>query len=1158
MEKNIWQYKGFYAFVSIAFINAFTDLGHKIMIQNVLFKFYDGTELRVYTAIIQAMILLPFVLTFTPAGFIADRFAKYTIIRVCAFLAIPLTVLITLCYIMGWFWAAFWLTFLLALQSAIYSPAKFGYIRELVSKSHLAQANSVVYALSISAILAGTLLYTLLFEAFFSNQAHSLGEIMISVQYAGFFLIIGAVIEFALSYRLVPIAAYQPLRFNWRDYLSARYLRHNIQAAWEHESIRLSIIGLAVFMGINQVVLANFGAHLQEISHITDTRIANGLMALGGLGIVIGSVIVGKVSQNYIETGLIPLGALGVCLFLVGLPFIQNLYLLGGLFLVYGIFGSFFIVPLNALIQYFAKEGESGRILAANNFAQNLMMLLFLGLSIVLAWQGYSNQITFSLLAFFTLIGTLYTLLKLPQAFIRYVLTWVFQRHYQVYVLGMRNIPANGGVLLLGNHVSWLDWAILQIACPRPVRFVMTRVIYEKWYLRWFLDLFQVIPITRGGSKDALARVHEALSLGQCVALFPEGQISYNGHLSVFHAGFERALANSEATIIPFYLRGLWGSRFSYSSGKYRENTLDGYGRKITVAFGQPLPANSSAVQVKQAVQATSIMAWQAYVITLAPLGINLLNTAKARGSHLAVTDGHTALSYTRFLAATLAFLHKLKPMLNHTRPIGILLPPSNGGAIANAAALFNGNIIVNLNYTTSVENLIFAVQSSGIRTVLSSRLFEVKLLGRGLDLALLRQQVNFIYLEDIKEKLSRKTMLWKMIQAKFFPTWLLRAWYIKPVQAQETAAILFSSGSEGQPKGVCLSHANLMANLKQAASVLNPQTEDVILNTLPTFHAFGLTVTTLLPLIEGIPMVCQPDPTDAKAVARLIAQYNISLIAGTSTFLRLYCRSRKAHPLMFASLRLVIAGAERLNPEVRQEFREKFGKVIYEGYGATETSPVACVNIPDILVNYTGDVQIGNKPGSVGLPLPGTLIRIVDPQTMTTLPIGEAGLVLIAGPQIMQGYLNAPEKTANAIVELDGLRWYKTGDKGQLDADGFLTIVDRYSRFAKLGGEMVSLSAVEACLSCLLDNPEDDEVLAVALPDPGKGEKVVLLVTGQDPASLQTKALQAGINPLMMPKAFIAVEAIPKLGSGKTDFSAATQLARNTLLINKDDEKYG
>ncbi len=269
-----------------------------------------------------------------------------------------------------------------------------------------------------------------------------------------------------------------------------------------------------------------------------------------------------------------------------------------------------------------------------------------------------------------------------------------------------------------------------------------------------------------------------------------------------------------------------------------------------------------------------------------------------------------------------------------------------------------------------------------------------------------------------------------------------------------------------------------------------------------------------------------------------------MTIMFGTSTFLRIYSRNKKLHPLMFESLRLIIAGAERLSPEVRQMFWDKFGKPILEGYGTTETAPVSNCNLPDMLLDYSGQVQIANKLDTVGLPIPGTRIRIVDPETLATLPANEAGLILIAGPQVMQGYLQDPNKTAAVIVEIDGLRWYKTGDKGKLDDDGFLSILDRYSRFAKIGGEMISLGATETEINKILDDPEI-EVLAVALPDSNKGEKIILLVAGMDNIDSLRNTLRDGSLPaLMMPSEFFSVEAIPKLGTGKADFSGAKKLA--------------
>ncbi|MCG2634527.1 MAG: MFS transporter [Gammaproteobacteria bacterium] len=1147
MSSSVWKHRGFNAYLLVAFLNAFTDLGHKIIIQNALFKYFDGTELRVYTAIIQAMILLPFVLTFTPAGWLADRWPKHLVIRYCALTALPITLLILLCYQLGAFWLAFGLTFLLALQSAFYSPAKFGYIRELVGMSKLASGNAAVYAVSLGAILAGTLVYTLLFEGLLQPGYESLGEILRSVKLAGFLLVGGAALEclFALGLpRREPVQRPEPLVL--RRYLRTEYLRENLSRVFHHRAIWLSIVGLSIFFAVNQVILANFGAHLKEVMGETDTRVANGLMALGGVGIVLGSLVAGRVSRNYIETGLIPFGALGLAVCLLWLPGLESITSLALLMLALGGFGGLLVVPLNALIQYHAPEGHIGTVLAGRNFVENVAMLVMLALSGGLAWLAVSNAQIFTGLGLLVLIGFAYALRQLPQAFVRYIGGMLVGRGYRMEVVGLENLPANDGVLLLGNHVSWLDWAVLQIASPRPIRFVMARTIYDKWYLRWFLDLFGVIPITSSGSKDALQTVSQALRNGEVVALFPEGHISHTGHLSVFRSGFETAARGTDAVIVPFYLRGLWGSQFSYASPHFRDRSRDGATRIVTVGFGPALSANANAVDVKQAVLETSVHSWQQYVGRLQPLGSSFVRTAKACRRRLAVIDGETLLTYGKLLAAVLAFRRRLRSMLAGQQRVGILLPPSAGSVVANMASLMLGKTVVNLNYSADPEIVATCVERAGIKTILTSDRFLASLEKRGFVAGPLLRQARLVGMESIRKEISAVRMAGAFLAVLLLPTRILTGLYCRRVGMQDTAAILFSSGSEGVPKGVELSHANIVGNIKQIASVLNPTDEDVVLNTLPVFHAFGLTVTTFMPLIEGLPQVCQPDPTDARAVGRMVARYQVTMMFGAATFLRMYLRSRHVPPVMFDSLRLIVAGAERLTEEVRQGYREKFGKTVFEGYGTTETTPVACVNLQDVLLSWTGTVQVGHKSGTVGLPLPGARVRIVDPETLEDLAVDEAGLVLIGGTQIMKGYLDDPGKTAEVIVEQNGIRWYKSGDKGKLDEDGFLTILDRYARFAKLGGEMVSLSVVEDAIRQHCELPEEADLLAVALPDPGKGEQVVVLVSGvEEPEQFAPSLRAAEVSALLLPRRWFRVEQIPKLGSGKNDLAGAKKLAR-------------
>jgi acyl-[acyl-carrier-protein]-phospholipid O-acyltransferase / long-chain-fatty-acid--[acyl-carrier-protein] ligase len=1142
---QLFRITGFVAYIGMIFLNAFVDLGHKIIIQNTLFKTYDGDAQILLTAVVNALILLPFVLLFTPSGFLADRFPKHLVMRVSAWVAVAVTLAITLFYYLGWFWPAFAMTFLLAVQSAFYSPAKYGYIKELVGKESLAVANGWVQATTTTAILAGIFFFSVLFEGRLAGQVFATpDEVMGLIAPLGWVLVAGALIEVAMAYRLPAKTAGTQMQFVWPEYASGRYLKRNLHAAWDNQVIWLSIVGLAIFWSIAQVILAAFPAFAKETLDETNTVVIQGVLACSGIGIILGSVVAGRVSRSHIETGLIPLGALGVSAALFLLPGLGSAWAHGLNFLLLGFLGGIFLVPLNALIQFNAGEQGLGRVLAANNFIQNILMLSFLGLTVLAAYLHIGGLAVMLALAVVALCGAIYTLYKLPQSMVRFLIARAMSTQYRLDVIGLKNMPAQGGVLMLGNHISWVDWAMVQMASPRPVRFVMERTIYERWYLRWFLDFFGVVPISGGRSREAIQTVSHLLDEGQVVCVFPEGTISKNGQLSEFKRGFERsARAASGGVILPFYLRGLWGSRFSLAKEKLKATRRESRTR-VLVAFGRPLPLETSAEQVKQVVFELSVTSWQTHVATLPSLPEAWVDTAKRSLGEVTIIDSTgTRLTNRRLLTAVLLFARRVR----HLAPepaVGILLPASSAAAIANLAALLVGKQVVNLNYTASSAALLAGMRNAGVRHVITSERFLAKLQQRGIDLDAAFGEVTLHPMEGLRAQIGKPEALALLAAASLLPARLLLWLFGRPTPPDATAAILFSSGSEGTPKGIELTHRNIMANVRQISDVLNTEPNDLILANLPPFHAFGLTVTTFLPLLEGIPMVCHPDPTDAVGTAKAIARYRATVLCSTSTFLRLYIRSPRVHPLMLQSVRVVVAGAERLSPEVRDGFALKFNKPIYEGYGATETTPVASVNVPDALETSTWKIQSGSRPGTVGLPLPGTSFRIVDPDTLEVLPPGEDGLILIGGVQVMKGYLNDPEKTAEAVVELDNQRWYKTGDKGHLDPDGFLTIVDRYSRFAKLGGEMISLGAVEEQIRRVLAQPEL-ELAAVNLPDERKGERILLLVAGDvDADGLRKRLLEAGMNPLSIPAAVVRVEAIPKLGSGKTDFGAVRRLA--------------
>ena len=1144
--SRLFRIVGFLPFISMMFLNAFVDLGHKIVIQNTLFKTYDGDAQILLTAIVNALILLPFVLLFSPSGFIADRFPKNRVMRASAWVAVGITLAITVFYYLGWFWAAFGMTFLLAVQSAIYSPAKYGYIKELVGKESLAAANGWVQATTTTAILAGIFFFSVLFEGRLDGAVYSHpGEVMHLIAPLGWLLVLGSLVEVGLSYRLPEPNPGERMAFDWAQYSTGRYLRSNLGSAWDNRVIWLSIIGLSVFWSISQVMVAVFPAFAKETLGETNTVVIQGLLAFSGIGIILGSVVAGRMSRDHIETALVPLGALGIAVCLFILPSLHSTWAHGLNFLVLGVLAGFFLVPLNALIQFNAGEQALGRVLAASNFIQNIWMLAFLGLTVLAARAQVGGWALMIALAVAALIGAIYTVYQLPQSMVRFLILRVLATQYRLRVIGLDNMPAQGGVLMLGNHISWVDWAMVQMASPRPVRFAMEREIYERWYWKPFLDFFGVVPISRGSSRHAIATLAALLDQGEVVCVFPEGTISKNGQLSEFKRGFELTARQAHTgVILPFYLRGLWGSRFSYANSRLKESRREGQERDVVVAFGPLLPLETGAERVKQAVFDLSVSSWQEFVGRLPTLPASWLASAKRAPTRVAIIESAgTTLTNRRLIAGVLLFAGRLRRLAPEPT-LGILLPASAACAIANLAAMLVGKRVVNLNYTAPPEAVRAAIASAGIRHVVTADRFLRKLEGRGIDLNTAFAEVTLHPMEGLRAEIGKLEGLAKLALAALLPAGAIMALFGRRTRPEDTAAILFSSGSEGAPKGVELTHRNIMANVRQITDVLNTEAEDAMMANLPPFHAFGLTVTTFLPLIEGIPMICHPDPTDAVGTAKAIARFRATVLFSTSTFLRLYTRNKKVHPLMLDSLRAVVAGAERLAPDVRDAFTLKFHKPIFEGYGATETTPVASVNVPDTLDTDNWKIESGTRPGTVGMPLPGTSFRIVDPATLESLPPGEDGLILIGGVQVMKGYLNDPGRTADAVVELDGMRWYKTGDKGHLDTDGFLTIVDRYSRFAKLGGEMVSLGAVEEQVRRALGQPEM-ELAAVNLPDEKKGERIVLLVAEDiDTDSLRRALLDSGANPLTIPSEVLRVDAIPKLGSGKTDFGGVRRLA--------------
>lgn len=597
----MFKIAGVLNYIVVVFMNAFTDLGHKIIIQNTIFKVYDGSTQIVLTAIVNALVLLPFILVFSPSGFLADRFPKNKIMEYSAAFAVVITLGITYAYYHGYFIFAFIMTFLLAMQSAIYGPAKYGYIKELVGVKFLSSGNSAIQATTTVAILGGIIFYTVLFEGMYNDSLLTKSQILKAIAPLGWLLVGSSILEWFLASKLPNKMIEASKRtFKFQRYIHGAYLFKNLKTVTRNKEIYDAILSLGLFWSISQVVLAVFGEYAKDQLGINNTIYVQGVMALAGIGIVIGSIIVARLSKFYINIGLAGIGAVIVTIIVFVVPFIHSMLTIAFLFTLFGIFAAFILVPLNSRIQYLASRVHLGTILAANNFIQNIFMFSFLCITTIFAYFGMNAELLFY---FMSVVG-IYMLVKLYKRYSSDMFWSLMQlcslpRHKYIYV-GLENIPQDKAVLLLGNHVSWLDWILLQLPLPRKVNYMMDKDIYNWKFFHPIFKKGEAIPLSPKAFKDAFKEAHKRLKNGSIVGIFPEGEITQDGKLHEFHRGYELIDKDYNGVIVPVYIgKGIFGS--SFAKYKPKESKRNIFKRRIvTIYFGKALPMDTKAKELRE------------------------------------------------------------------------------------------------------------------------------------------------------------------------------------------------------------------------------------------------------------------------------------------------------------------------------------------------------------------------------------------------------------------------------------------------------------------------------------------------------------------------------------------------------------------------------
>jgi acyl-[acyl-carrier-protein]-phospholipid O-acyltransferase/long-chain-fatty-acid--[acyl-carrier-protein] ligase len=707
---------------------------------------------------------------------------------------------------------------------------------------------------------------------------------------------------------------------------------------------------------------------------------------------------------------------------------------------------------------------------------------------------------------------------------------------YRVKTFGLEHLPESG-FLLVPNHMSYVDAVVLQLACPRPIRFIIHESIYRIGWLNPIFRLIEAIPISNARAKDALREAVARIKQGEIVCIYPEGELSRTGTLLKLHKGFELIARLARCDVVPVWLDGLWGSIFSFEGGRYFFKWPKRIPQVATIAFGTPIPAASVDVAgTRQKLLELGEFCYQRRPELVGHLGRATVRGLKRGQFDHAVVDGLDGRVLKRgdLLAAAIALSRWIRSHCPSER-VGIVLPPSAGAFVANVAIILANKVAVNLNFTTG-------------RAALQSAINQAQLLHAITAKPVIKRLADFPWpkhvfrLEELIPQLKPKIILWRLIVA-ITPAWLLSNILRLPHDGnRKEAVLLFTSGSSGEPKGVVLSHRNLLGNVNQFGSVVNLGSKDSVLTSLPFFHSFGCTVTLWYPMIVGVRAVTYPSPVDVVKNAELIERYKISLLVTTPTFLRSYLK--RTEPKQFDTIKLLVTGSEKLPNELAKAFKEKFGHDVLQGYGLTEASPVVSSNLPDPAQNRPGDtIQPSSRLGSVGKLLPGEAAQIRDPDTDALLPPDQLGMLWLKGPNVFEGYLNAREQTDATLR--DG--WLKTGDLGWLDEDGFLYIEGRLSRFSKIAGEMVPHETLESKIveSFGFKSEEERMVAIIGLPDNVKGESLVLLTT-QDlsPEKLRELLLAAGLPMLWIPRTIKRVDAIPILGSGKLDLDKCKQLA--------------
>jgi acyl-[acyl-carrier-protein]-phospholipid O-acyltransferase / long-chain-fatty-acid--[acyl-carrier-protein] ligase len=1120
-------------------LGAFNDNGLRYAITILIV--YDlsaklGIDGGMFVALGAALFIVPYFIFSATAGQLADKYDKSVLARRIKGLEILIMAL-------GWgslyldqIWLHLTVLFLAGTQAAFFSPVKYGLLPQHLTRTELVGGNGLIEMTTFVSILLGTL-----FGGSFVLQP--LGKTIVGATITGL-----AVIGYLMARRIPPAPpAAANLKINWNILSETRRI---LGYATERPDVFEAILGISWFWFVGVMMLTLLPPFTKEVLQ-SNPAVANLFIATFTVGIGAGSLLANTLLKGEVSARFAALSAIFMTAFLIDLYLATGPATLGAtagelrsiteflsrfagwrvvidlFFLAF--FGGIYVVPLNALMQFRASPPRRARVIAANN----VLNALFMTVASLLATIAFRFDLKVTTL--FLLMGALNALaaalcvLLLPQELIKNIGRQILRLLYRVEVRGLENYRAVGSrAVIIANHQSFLDGPLLSMFIPDRCHFVVNSFVARKWWMKPTIWLFDIIAIDPTNPM-ALKTLIRTLKKGRKIVIFPEGRISVTGSLMKVYDGPGIIAHLANAKVLPVRIEGAQYSLLSKMHGKLKLRPFP----RIILTFLEPVkvtaPPEMKGTELREHLAQTLYDIMTDMVFRTSNIDQHLFHSlidarsVHGRGRKILEDVQRNPISFNRIVTGSFILGRKLARLTRGEKTLAVLLPNANACVVTIFGLMAFGRISAMLNFSAGAVNMAAACAASEARTIITSRRFVEQGDLEGV-VSVLSQSARIIYLEDVRQSLGLLDKLYGLC-ASAFPSQFLKFAGCDP-DPGAPAIILFTSGSEGVPKGVVLSHRNINANRHQIAARISFNVQDIAFNALPMFHAFGLTGGTLLPLLSGVKTVLYPSPLHYKIVPEMVYDTDSTVVFGTDTFLSGYVRN--AHPYDFYAVRYVVAGAERVKAETREQWIEKFGLRILEGYGATECSPVLSVNTP-----------LQFKSGTTGRLLDGIEYRIEPVQG-----IDKGGRLVVRGPNIMLGYLRADNP---GVLEPPPDGWYDTGDIVDIDLLGFVTILGRAKRFSKIAGEMISLASIEAKLAAAF---ADFAHAVVAVPDPKKGEQLVLVSTGNH---LERKQVaeglkQQGASDLMIPRTILHIDALPVLGSGKTDYVALTRFIRDKL----------